>query len=70
MKAFTNYLKRTFRTFTTTKGETIALGHSVKLNYQLEIVGDESVNSIDLYEEFYVNLRFDRSIYRPIAHMD
>ena len=40
------------------------------LNYQLEIVGDESVTSIDHYDEFYVNLLFDHSIYRPMCtHM-
>ena len=40
---------------------------SVILNYQLEIVADESVTSIDHYDEFYVNLLFDRSIYRLIC---
>ena len=33
----------------------IPLGYSVMLNYQLEIVGDESLTSIDHYDEFYVN---------------
>ena len=49
------------------KGKTIPLRCSIKLNYQLEIVGDESVNSIDLHKEFYVNLLFDRSIYLPMC---
>ena len=40
------------------------------LNYQLEIVGDEFVTSIGHSDEFYVNLLFDRSIYRPMCtHM-
>ena len=30
------------------------------LNYRSEIVGDESVTSIDHYDEFYVILLFDR----------
>ena len=34
------------------------------LNNQLEIVEDESVTSIDRYDEFCVNLLFDRSIYQ------
>ena len=43
---------------------------SVILNYQLEIVADESVTSIDHYDEFYANLLFDRSFYRPMGtHM-
>ena len=34
-------------------------------NYRLDILGDES-----LYDEFYVNLLFDRSVYRPMCtHM-
>ena len=51
------------------KGKTIPPKCSVKLNYQLEedILGDESVNSFDLYEELCVNLLFSRSIFsRPI----
>ena len=33
-------------------------------------MGEESVTSIHLYDEFYVNLLFDRSIYRPMrTHM-
>ena len=41
------------------------------LNYQLEIVGEEFVTSIGPSDEFYVNLHFDRSIYRPMCtHMD
>ena len=40
------------------------------LNYQLEIVGEEFVSSIGHSDEFYVNLLFDRSIYRPMCkHM-
>ena len=40
------------------------------LNCQLEIVRDEFVTCIDHHEEFYVNLLFGRSIYRPIyTHM-
>ena len=40
------------------------------LNYQLQIVGDEFVTSTGHDDEFYVNLLFDRSIYRPIStHM-
>ena len=38
------------------------------LNHYLEIVGDELVTSIDHFDEFYVNLLFDRSIYRPITY--
>ena len=39
-------------------------------NCQLEIVGNESLNSIDRFDEFHVNLLFDRSIYRPMCtHM-
>ena len=46
------------------------LEFSVMLNCQLEILEDESVPSIDHDDEFFVNLLFDRSIYRPIcAHM-
>ena len=38
---------------------------------RLEIVGDEFLTSIDYYDEFHVNLLFDRSIYRPMyTHMD
>ena len=40
---------------------------SVMLNYQLETVEDESVTSIDNYDEFYGSLLFDRSIYRPMC---
>ena len=40
------------------------------LNYQLQIVGDEFVTSIGHDDEFYVYLRFDRSIHRPMwTHM-
>ena len=35
------------------------------LNYQLEIVGEEFVTSIGHSDEIYVNLLFDRYIYRP-----
>ena len=53
-----------------TKDKTILLECSVMLNYQLEIVGDEFVTSIGHSDEFYVNLLFDRSIYRPMCtHM-
>ena len=37
---------------------------------RLEIMGEESVTSIHLYDEFNVNLLFDRSIHRPMCtHM-
>ena len=40
------------------------------LNYQLQIVGDEFVTSIGHDDQFYMNLLFDRSIYRPMCtHM-
>ena len=40
------------------------------LNYQLEIVEDEFVTLIGHSDEFYVNLLFDRYIYRPMCtHM-
>ena len=39
-------------------GETIPLKCSLMLNYQLEIVGDESVTVIDHYDELFVNLLF------------
>ena len=40
------------------------------LHYQLEIVGEEFVTSIGYSDEFYVNLLFDRYIYRPMCtHM-
>ena len=40
------------------------------LNYRLEIVGEDFVTSIGHSDEFYVNLLFDRYIYRPICtHM-
>ena len=40
------------------------------LNYQLQIVGDKFVTSIGHDDEFYVNLIFDRSIYRSMCtHM-
>ena len=40
------------------------------LNYQLEIVGEEFVTSTGHSDEFYLNLLFDRSTYRPICtHM-
>ena len=39
-------------------------------NYELEIVGEEFVSSIGHSDEFYVNLRFDHSIYQPMCtHM-
>ena len=40
------------------------------LNYQSIIVEYESVTSTDHYDEIYVNLHFDHSIYRPMCtHM-
>ena len=36
-------------------------------NSRLKIVGDESVTSIDHYDQVYVNLLFDRSIYQPMC---
>ena len=36
---------------------------SCMLNYQLEIVGEEFVNSIGHSDEFRVNLPFDRFIF-------
>ena len=40
------------------------------LNYRLEIVGEEFVTSIGHSGEFYVNLLFDRYIYRSMCtHM-
>ena len=51
-------------------GKTIFLDGLVMLNYRLEIVGDESVTSIDHYDEFYVNSLFDRFINRRMStHM-
>ena len=40
---------------------------SYALNYQLDFVGNEFVTPIDHYDEFYVNLLLDRSIYRPMC---
>ena len=44
------------------EGKTIFLKCSVVLNYRLNLMGEESVTSIHLYDEFYVklNLLFDR----------
>ena len=43
---------------------------SVMLNYQLEMVGEEFVTSIGPSDEFYVDLLFGHSIYRPMSmHM-
>ena len=40
------------------------------LNYQLDIVEEEFVTSIGDSDEFYMNLLFDHSIYRPMCtHM-
>ena len=39
----------------------------LKVNYQLEIVGGEFVTSIGYSDESYVNLLFDRYIYRPMC---
>ena len=47
------------------KGKIIPQECSVMLNYQLEIVRDKFVSFIDHCDKFYVNLLFDRSIYRP-----
>ena len=48
----------------------IFLECSVMLNYQLEIVVEEFITSIGHSCEFYENLLFDRSIYRPMCtHM-
>ena len=55
-----------------TNDKTILLECSVwvMLNYQLEIVEEEFVTSIGHLDEFYVNLFFDRSIYRSMCtHM-
>ena len=39
-------------------------------NSRFKIVGDEFQTPIDYYDEFHVNLLFDRSIYRPMCtHM-
>ena len=39
-------------------------------NSRLKTVRDESVTSIEHYDEFYVNLLFDRFFYRPMCtHM-
>ena len=37
------------------------------LNYQLDILGDESLTSINHYDEFYVNILFDSSFYGTIS---
>ena len=53
-----------------TKDKTFLLECSVMLNYQLEIVEEEFVTFIGDPDEFYVNLLFDSSIYRPMCtHM-
>ena len=49
------------------KDKTLLLECSVMLNNQLQIVGDEFETSICHDDEFYVNLLFDRSIYRPMC---
>ena len=51
------------------KGKTIFSKCSFLLNYRLEIVGDESVTSIEHYDEFYVNLLFDRFFIDRCAHI-
>ena len=39
-------------------------------NSRLKIMEDEFLTSIDYYDEFHVNLLFDRSIFRPMCtHM-
>ena len=50
-----------------TKDKATFLECSVTLNHQLEIVGEKFVTSIGLSNEFYVNLLFDCSIYRPMC---
>ena len=46
------------------------VGLSVMPNSRLKIVRDEFLTSIDQYDEFHVNLLFNRSIYRPMCtHM-
>ena len=37
------------------------------LDYQSKFVGEEFVTSIGHSDEFYVNLLFGRSIYRPMC---
>ena len=49
------------------KDKTILLECSVMLNYQCKIVEDKFVTSIGHDDECYVNLLFDRSIYRPMC---
>ena len=51
------------------KGKTIFSKCSFLLNYRLEIVGDESVTSIEHNDEFYVNLLFDRFFIDRCAHI-
>ena len=50
-----------------TKGKTTPLECLLMLNYQLETMGDESVISIDHFDEFYVNLLLNRSICRLMS---
>ena len=56
--------------FWSVKGGAVSLGCSVMPNSRFKIVGDEFLTAIDYYDEFHVNLLFDRSIYRPMCtHM-
>ena len=67
-RAVENGSKRSIKTvYWSAEGKTIFLKCLVLLNHPLEIVGQESVTSIDLYDEFYVNLLFDRFIHRPMC---
>ena len=46
----------------------MSLGCSVMRNYsRLKIVIGEFLTCFDYYDEFHVNLLFDRSIYRPMS---
>ena len=40
---------------------------SINAGHQLEIMGDESVSSIEHHDEFYGDLLFDHSVYRPMC---
>ena len=58
------------RSIKTLYSKTIFLECSVQLNYRLKIVEDEPETYFDHYDESYVNLLFDRSIYQPMCtHM-
>ena len=45
----------------------MSLGCSVTRNSRLKIVKGEFPTSFDYFDEFHVNLLFDRSIYRPMC---